>query len=433
MGGASNDASFKRREVVSVKKILYVCSRPPFPTIGGREHMIVQSLKFLVSEFDVHVACFAGRNEIFHETPILELGVSKVTKISMPSSLIVLKNLVVRGECSIQENLYYSASNEKLIVSLVRESKADLVVSDMLRAAQFCFGLKVPVVVDLDDILSKRYQKMLELGTRFSSLGTFSDRIPKAFYWGEKLLRKVVISFEQGRIADAEARAITNSSAIILTSPLEAEFVNNQFNTMKATGVSQCVTLREKVESSKANNLLFIGNMTTAQNLASLEYIAKEVLPLISNELDDSFNLLVVGRYDQRAESIAIQSGRIKLLGFIDDLNSVAQLCSVALMPVAFGTGVKTKVLDAMGMGMPVVTNIVGAEGISIENGVHAVIDDTPSVLAKQTVILMNDRNKADEVAERGREYVTIHHSFENLRNRYNQVIKKLLVKGKGD
>jgi glycosyltransferase involved in cell wall biosynthesis len=413
---------------VIVNKVVYISSRPPFPQIGGREHMIIQSLKFLVEDFDVYVICFHGKGEVVDVKAFEAIGVSSVEPIELPSMFRVMRNLLFRPNYSIQENLYFSPFINEKISEHITTLQPKVIVADMLRSSQYVLNKEQRIVVDLDDILSKRYQKMLDLGAEHSSLGTFSERIPAPFRWLEGLVRKFAIKFERNRILTAEVRAVSKADAIILTSPLEAEYVNGTYNTGKATGISQCVTVSNQVRSGKGSNLLFIGNMTTAQNLASLQLIATQILPIIGKHQDTK--LLVVGRYDDRTEKISKSNDLVELLGFVDDITDVASECAVALMPVAFGTGVKTKVLDAMGMGLPVVTNTVGAEGIGIENGVHAVVNDSSEVLARETIDLILNRDKAESISESGRNYVAVNHSFKNLQERYSRVIKGSLQKG---
>ncbi|MEY8213471.1 MAG: glycosyltransferase family 4 protein [Colwellia sp.] len=404
-------------------KVLYVCTRPPFPKIGGREHMIAQSLEFLAVEFDVHVVCFHGKNETVDKGPVFDLGVSSVCTVVMATPYNVFKNLFFRFGMSIQENLYFSPAVKGRLEAVLEDIKPDIVVCDMLRTAQFFYGNELPLVIDLDDILSIRYKKMLQGGAKYSSLGTFSERIPSTLRWLEALARKWVIKFEYSRIKKAEKKAIHCADALILTSPLEARELNRSNSTKKAVGISQCVQPTGGITAS-GNDLIFIGNMTTAQNLASLEFIVDEVLP----ELElGGLKLKVVGKFDERAVKIAENSESVYLLGFVDNLSVVVSECRVALMPVAFGTGVKTKVLDALAMGVPVVTNSIGAEGLSIVHREHALIEESGSALAGCVNDIIANSFLSESLAKKGRTYVTDHHSFNSLKEKYNSVIRSLL------
>ena len=64
--------------------------------------------------------------------------------------------------------------------------------------------------------------------------------------------------------------------------------------------------------------------------------------------------------------------------GKVSDLRGEVKKGMVFLAPIAYGTGIKTKILEAMAMEMPVVTNSVGAEGIPGVNGKHWCASEQP-------------------------------------------------------
>jgi glycosyltransferase involved in cell wall biosynthesis len=55
----------------------------------------------------------------------------------------------------------------------------------------------------------------------------------------------------------------------------------------------------------------------------------------------------------------------VRGLGCVDDLGALFSSCSRVLAPLTEGGGIKIKILEAMGRGLPVVTTPIGAEGIT--------------------------------------------------------------------
>jgi len=86
------------------------------------------------------------------------------------------------------------------------------------------------------------------------------------------------------------------------------------------------------------------------------------------------------------------RSDGVEYLGFVPDLTEVMDSCTLAIVPLRFGSGMKIKTLDAMYRGLPVVTTKVGAEGIELVSQKHAVIADDANEFATAITRLTSDK-----------------------------------------
>jgi len=405
-------------------KVLYLASRSPFPKVGGREYMIGQSLKFLTNKFETHLFFIHGKKDYIEYDNIKSLGLSSIHNEPLPNSINLIFNTLTRNR-SIQENLYYSRNILAKINKVIDEVKPDVIVCDMLRMSQYIRN-DIPLVVDLDDILSNRYRKMIEGNSSFSSLGTFADRLPKFINYFEKFFRNRVLKYEKCKILRAEKNAYQVADKIILTSPLEAEKLNEIMGSNKAIGIPQAKEIHDQcLELPSANTLLFIGNLTTAQNIASLKYIVKEILPRLDLK-GTKVTLNVIGKYDSRTISIVSESKSVNLLGFVDDLDGEIKKSRVAIAIVSFGTGIKTKVLDSLALGIPTVTNSVGAEGLNIRPTDQLIVEDDIDIQVEEILRILNDDEYAKIIAESAKKFIRENHSNTMLERRYQATIESI-------
>ena len=162
-------------------------------------------------------------------------------------------------------------------------------------------------------------------------------------------------------------------------------------------------------------NLLFIGSYHHAPNRSSMEFIINQILPELI-VIKPSFRLHVVGPGTENFSSI-IDSSNIKkyvhIHGFQEDINNAFKDMDLALFPIAYGGGVKTKVIDAMAAGIPVVTTSEGLTGmINLPDNCIAV-GDTPDDVLKEILLLMNGFTIRQDRSRIGREYILREHSFE--------------------
>ena len=101
----------------------------------------------------------------------------------------------------------------------------------------------------------------------------------------------------------------------------------------------------------------FVGNMATPANADSVRYIIDQVLPnsrMIKN-------IVFVGKCPESLREEYEKNEKVFFTGKVDDLRMYVEGGMVFLAPIAYGTGIKTKILEAMAMGMPVFTNSIGS------------------------------------------------------------------------
>lgn len=404
-------------------KVMYVSSRNPFPIRGGREFMIAQSLKFLSSFSKVEFVYFEGKSDsgIFENNT--DIKFNNIHKINFAHIPRFIANVFFRRR-SLQENLYYSRKAHNQLNTIVQNFKPDVIVCDMIRTAQF-FNESYPLVVDLDDLLSRRYELMLSETNKNSFLGTYTDRVPRMFAFLEGFVRNAVLKYEANAVRQAEIEVYKKSKSVIMTSPIEADHLNNLLNSNKAVGIYQAAECNPNNLAS-TNKLIFIGNLKTAQNLASLEYIVEELLPKL-DELGVDYILDVFGGYDERATKIVDNANRANLFGFIEDLSTAFEGARVAVCHVAFGTGIKTKLLDSLSYGLPTIANTTAIEGLKVSHGHNLMVSDAPKEQALIIKRLLEDDAFAKNLSLGAVDYIQKEHDSDMLRDRFKAAIYSAL------
>ena len=70
----------------------------------------------------------------------------------------------------------------------------------------------------------------------------------------------------------------------------------------------------------------------------------------------------------------------MRLVGWVPSVRPYIERSRLAVVPFLHGAGVKGKVIQSMMAGTPVVTTPVGAEGLDLVQGEHALIGATPPI-----------------------------------------------------
>ncbi|MDR6891597.1 glycosyltransferase family 4 protein [Falsarthrobacter nasiphocae] len=126
-----------------------------------------------------------------------------------------------------------------------------------------------------------------------------------------------------------------------------------------------------------------------------------EVLP-VARQRGFDFRVDVIGagreKYAQEFEGTGIH-----LLGYVESLEEALSGHRMFLSPVTYGTGVKTKVLDGLSVGLPIVATRKGVEGIPLVPGREFLLGDAAADFAQAMMALANDASGADRLGAAGR------------------------------
>jgi hypothetical protein len=110
---------------------------------------------------------------------------------------------------------------------------------------------------------------------------------------------------------------------------------------------------------------------------------------------------LVVGS-GEAPYSLPRDDARVEVRGYVADVVSVLQGPAALVVPLRVGGGSRTKVLEALACGMPVVSTEIGVENLGLEPGRHYLGAETPDAMAHALVRLTRDRGLVSALGQQG-------------------------------
>ena len=167
-----------------------------------------------------------------------------------------------------------------------------------------------------------------------------------------------------------------------------------------------------EMDFSKRQGILFVGGFVHEPNIDAVRWFVKEIYPKIRGKCQMPF--YIVG--SNATKEIVQLDGRngICVKGYLteEELHKLYQSCSIAVVPLRYGAGVKGKVVEAVYQGVPVVTTSVGAEGILQAEEVMK-IKDQPQAFADEVLRLYNDCKGLEKMAERSQVFIKKYFSMD--------------------
>lgn len=353
-------------------KILYVAGRWPWPVQVGRQRMIDQTLRLAAEVGEVHLLAFASAETSRPAAP----GHMKLAGVlPMPGSLEVAANVLTNPLSPLQCQLFNSAAARRELDAAIRRVEPDAVIIDMTRLYPFAVHVrrafpKVRLVLDMDDLLSVRYARMLQNKKQGAISGTFEKKLPGPMRVLARAVPRVLLQVERPLMARLERKAARLFDALLLVSPTEAAALAKTNSGALVLGFPPMIEQRQTPARNHAASLrfVFIGNANYAPNaeaLAFLDRVAaslKQIMP--APPIPYRFETAGVANPALKLENIAT-------LGFVDDLGVFLGGDAVLVAPILTGTGVKTKIVDALEYATPIMTTDIGAEGLPLTVGDH--------------------------------------------------------------
>ena len=101
----------------------------------------------------------------------------------------------------------------------------------------------------------------------------------------------------------------------------------------------------------------------------------------------------------------------------------------IAVVPLLHGAGVKRKVIQSMMAGTPVVTTPVGAEGLDLVQGEHALIAADAADLAAGITRLLTEDDLWHQLAAAGARHVELRHGVDLVERRFGEIIDAVMAR----
>lgn len=402
-----------------MNKILFITNRLPFPGTDGRKNMLLQYIRHMKDIYpgsEIVNLSFVDDPKYMAQRP-QEIG--RLVPLHPPGKLEKLYNVLVhsllRRKWPLQVSVYYSRKTHRQIKDFIREEEPDFVLYDMVRVAEYLAPGRGRKVLSYDDLLSLRYRRQLDWFQYIPSvLGGFSDKLPGALkrFADLKFVQKWLIAIESKLLASYEKQVAPRFDHLIFTSPDEA------LNFRKATRHGSCHGIPMKVEPDMLaqtrgaraydkNKVVFVGKMDIPHNSSAAVYFCGKVWPRIK-QANPQAVFYIVGK-NPTAEVLRLQRDcpGVIVTGEVDDVKRIVGDSALMIAPLLFGTGIKTKILEAMSWGVPVVTNRIGSEGLDASHGEDLFVCDSEDEMVKNVLLLMGDSEMNDSISGNSIRYVS--------------------------
>ena len=396
-------------------KILWLSHFAPYPPKGGASQRSYNMLKQLSKYADVSLLSLAPYSKIASFFNNYEAGMEEIEhelgkycdeirliphgrhKRQTAKTLNALKSLVRNDPYDVV--CLESKELETSLTKALAENNYDAIHLDTIGLWPYVANLDIPLILNHHNIESQMLQR----------------RASKTSWPLSQYIRSQESKLQKLEI-QAGAKARINVTCSRDDGQRLSELgIDNVAEVPNGVDLSY-FTRRQNYQATESGiDLIFAGGLEWYPNRDAMIFFAKKVWPQLKAK-PQAATMTVVGRGSiPLLNNIAATDSSFKVAGFVPDVRTYLEQASIYVCPIRDGGGTKLKVLDALGMGIPLIAHPIACEGINVRNGEHVIFAETPKQFCDAILSLSADPELKMKLSANGRQLIEEQYCYNKI------------------
>jgi glycosyltransferase involved in cell wall biosynthesis len=156
----------------------------------------------------------------------------------------------------------------------------------------------------------------------------------------------------------------------------------------------------ENLQTIQRNKFCFLGSMNWKPNIEAVDLLLNKIFPKILENIPDA-ELHLAGSF-MSDKLLNLKQKNVFIHGKVTDVKVFLSDNGILLVPLKSGSGIRIKILEALALGIPVVSSKVGFEGIPIKNEIHGMIANRTKDFVEASVLLATNSEIAHNMGKKG-------------------------------
>ncbi|HQC96617.1 MAG TPA: TIGR03087 family PEP-CTERM/XrtA system glycosyltransferase [Aquabacterium sp.] len=391
--------------------ILYVCHRFPYPPKRGGKIRPFNMIRHLTAQGHSVTVCSLVRSPeeaeegrgIAPHCAAFEMGAVR-EPVQFARMVANLPRLTPSSM-----GYFYSPDLQRRIRTLLSSQRFDLIFVHCSSVAQYVEDVQgIPKILDFGDMDS---QKWLE----------YANYKPWPLSWGYTL--------EGSKVLWAEKRLARKFDLCTATTRAERETLDGYGTGARTDWFPNGVDatfFAPTDEPYDPETISFIGRMDYYPNQECMQRFCDQVWPLLLARRPGMKLLIVGADPSQEMRRLGERSG-VTVTGSVPDVRPFVRRSAAMVAPLAIARGTQNKILEAMAMGVPVITSSIAAGGVDAVPGEHLRVADTPEQLAGAVLNVVQDPLERQRLSLNGRQRVLSNYDWAQSMKRMDEIIRTVL------
>jgi glycosyltransferase involved in cell wall biosynthesis len=184
-----------------------------------------------------------------------------------------------------------------------------------------------------------------------------------------------------------------------------------------------CERNQPGLSAGQPDTLIYTGAITYPANYDAVQYFISEIYPRVQQQRPQA-SFTVTGSTEGVDRSRLTVDESVHFSGYVDDIRSTVSRHAVCVVPLREGSGTRLKILEAMALGVPIVSTPKGAEGLDVAHGEHLLIADEPATFAAAVVRLLTDDELRHQLTTNARRRVEERYDWKSIGQQFVALVE---------
>lgn len=172
------------------------------------------------------------------------------------------------------------------------------------------------------------------------------------------------------------------------------------------------------------DTISFIGRMDYYPNQECMARFCSEVWPLLK-AARPAMKLWIVGANPSTGVRALRDIPGVTVTGSVEDVRPYIRGSALMVAPLAIARGTQNKILEALAMGVPVVTSRAAAGGVDAMDERDFLVADEVDDIARAVLRIVDNPAERGRLANAGRERMLSHHAWPRSMQRLDGIIER--------
>lgn len=393
-------------------KVLYIA--PEYPSAGKnaaqvRANALIPRLK---DRLDLRVFSFPPHEA--EEAPMPDAITTQVAR-ARPGTLALLRASTSRSPRAFVR--YGTPQAREALRQLLEGFQPDVVHFD-----------SIGTLALLDIVLAARCRPRIVAHTHdavsqlYARLGADSSPI-----------QRILTRREQRKYARFEREVLPRCDTVIVDSPEDAAFLSRQTGGSRVdlvpigADISRFAPTGNRADLA-ANSIVFSGSMASEQSGDAADFLVNQIMPVVWKRFPDAHAYIVGG--NPTARVLALAGERVTVTGFVDELTDYLRAASVYACPLRLGSGMRTRVIEALACGTRIVATSFAMRGVAVpEHGTRPWIEGEDAESLAEGILQLLD-GEQPELGRQAAAHASDNYSWDAVTGEIVSVYEGILSDG---